>query len=59
MTRSLFDFFFLLNRKGNGWDDGSYIERRSETGFLLFKGQCTNGEEQVYRIRCFYLILFL
>lgn len=59
MTRSLLDFFFLLNRKGNGWDDGSYIEIRSETGFLLFKGQCTNGEEQVYRIRCTFKIYFL
>ena len=41
----------LLDTNKNGWDDGSYIEFRSATGFLLFKGSCHHGEKEVYRIR--------
>lgn len=51
LTRILLGYYHSLFRKGNGWDDGSYIEIKSETGVLLFKGQCIKGKLQRYRIR--------
>lgn len=50
-TRHLIYTVELLDTNKNGWDDGSYIEFRSATGFLLFKGSCHHGEKEVYRIR--------
>lgn len=52
LTRIFLGYYHSLCRKGNGWDDGSYIEIKSETGVLLFKGQCIQGKLQRYRVRC-------
>ena len=51
-TRHLIYTVELYDSNNNGWDDGSYIEIRSSTEFLLFKGSCRQGGKEVYRIRC-------
>lgn len=53
VLRDSYDFFTIFDcRKGNGWDDGAYVEVRSGSNFLLFKGHCQSGEEESYKIRC-------
>ena len=56
-TRHLIYTVELLDKNNNGWDDGSYVEIYSSTGFLLFKGSCHEGGKEVYRIRRTILLL--
>ena len=53
VLRDSYDFFSIFkNREGNGWDEGAYVEVRSQSNFLLFKGHCQKGKEESYKIRC-------
>ena len=50
-TPSLVYDIVLQDSQGDGWDDGAYVEIRGKDGFIFFKGSCSEGKEEVYRIR--------